>query len=164
MMKRIIAHTLALVVAALTLLSCLTACGGSASGFTFKNNDGVEIAIGASADEVIDKLGAHQSMNESASCGGIPGNDRVYTYIGYRVKTTPAEGGNIICQVELTDDTLKTPEGVYIGMKAEDAKSAMSGKGTLETVGENLIYKSGEMKLQIIIRDGYVTGVQYVTA
>ncbi len=71
MMKRIIAHTLALVVAALTLLSCLTACGGSASGFTFKNNDGVEIAIGASADEVIDKLGAHQSMNESASCGAI---------------------------------------------------------------------------------------------
>ncbi len=163
-MKNTTLRLLAVFLATVTLGLCLIACASSSNGFVFKNAAGVEIAIGASAEDTIQKLGAYQSMSESASCGGLPGNDRVYTYAGYRVKTTPAEGGDIVCQIELVDDSVKTPEGVYIGMSSEDVKSVMSGKGTAETVGENLVYKSEGMKLQIIIRGGYVAGVQYVAA
>ncbi len=155
-------RALAIVLATLTLALCLAACGSSSSGFVFKNASGVEIAIGASAKDVIAKLGTPISKNESPSCGGIPGNDCLYTFQGYRVKTTPSNDGDIICQIELTDDSLKTPEGLYIGMSAEDAKAAMSGKGASETVGSNLIYTSGDMKLQIICSGGSVTGISYV--
>ncbi len=164
-MKRILALSLA----ALMLILCLTACnttdsnGSDGSGYTFVSGN-AEIAIGQSAEDAIQKLGAYRSVNESASCGGIPGVDRVYTYAGFRVKTTPAEGGDIVCQIVLSDDSRKTPEGVYIGMPAADAKSLMSRTGNPETVGENLVYKSGDMKLQILIRDGYVVGIQYTTA
>ncbi len=162
-MKHLIRAT-ALTLCALLLILALAACGGTSGGFAFRAPNGTEVTIGADATSAVEALGAHLSINESASCGGIPGMDRVYSYKGFRVKTTPAEGGDIVCQIELTDDSVKTPEGIYIGMSEADAKTAMSGKGTPETVGSNLVYKSGTMKLQILVRDGYVTGVLYVTA
>ncbi len=160
-MKKTLLRALALTLVALTLTLSLVACGGKSGGYTFKTSAGVEVTIGAAADKTIEKLGTYQSMSESASCGGIPGNDRVYTYVGFRVKTTPVEGGDIVCQIELTDDSVKTPEGVYVGMSAEDAKAAMGG--TPEVVGENLIYTADGMKLQILCRGGSVSGVLYVT-
>ncbi len=164
-MNTIIRRLLPLTLALLTLALALTACGGASGGYTFKTTSGVEIAIGDKADDAIAALGTPTSTNESPSCGGIPGNDCMYIYAGFRVKTTPADGGyNVVCQIELTDDSVKTPEGVYIGMSAEDAKAAMSGKGTPETTGETLVYTAGNMKLQIVCRSGSVTGVLYVAA
>ncbi len=155
--------TLALLLLSLLLVS-LAACGGSSSAYVFKNASGVEIAIGATADTTIDRLGDYISCNESASCGGIEGMDRVYTYLGYRVSTTPSEKGDVICKIELTDDSLSTPEGLTVGMTVEAAKEAMSGKGTAETVGENLVYAAEGMKLQVVCRGGYVIGILYTTA
>ncbi len=149
---------------ALVLVCLLAACGGSDAGYTFKTSGGVEIAIGDAADKTIEALGTYLSMTESASCGGIPGNDRVYAYAGFRVKTTPADGGDVVCQIELTDDSLKTPEGIYIGMNVEDAKTAMSGKGTIETVGEGFSCTKGNTRLQVSARGGIVSGVTYVEA
>ncbi len=163
-MKTTICRTLALLCALAMLALTLAACGGASGGYTFTGN-GASIAIGDKADDAIAALGNAISQNESPSCGGIPGNDCVYTYRGFRVKTTPADGGyNVVCQIELTDDSVKTPEGVYIGMSAEDAKAAMSGKGTPEMVGETMVFAKGNMKLQIICRGGSVTGVLYIAA
>ncbi len=145
----------------MTLL--LAACGGSSAsdGFVLKTAGGVELAIDAS-DDVLDQLGQPTvPATPSPSCD-LPGTDYVYTYAGFRIKTTPDENGNnVICQIELTDDSLKTPEGLYVGMKAEDAKAAMSGKGTMEDNGEGFICQKGEMKLHVNARDGVVTGIKY---
>lgn len=160
-MKHII-HSLALLLALLTVtLAC--GCGGDASsGYVFQAQNGTEIRIGALADTVIPKLGNYISMSESASCGGLPGNDRVYVYAGYRVKTTPAEGGDVVCQIELTDDSVKTPEGLYIGMPIADAHKAMGGKGNELAMGSS--YTKGGTKLQISVRDGAVFAIAYLEA
>lgn len=159
-------RTLALILAALTLTLCFVACGGKKDAGTFesfKTNDGVKIAIGADADQTVEKLGKWISQNSSNSCGGFSGRDYIYSYNGFRVSTTPAKDGQIICKVELTDDSVKTPEGLYIGMSRADAEAAMKGIAS-EAVGDNLIYVADGVKLQVVFRDGAVTGIIYVAA
>lgn len=163
-MKKSLTKILTLTLAALTLLCALltTACDGGAKendGYTFKAGN-VTLSIGASAD-VVAQLGTPTSFEESASCGGIPGTDKLYVFSGFRVKTTPGYDGDVICDIELTDDSVKTPEGLTIGSTKEQITSAM---GVGEMNGENLIYKKGNMKLQFMIRDGFVTNIQYLTA
>lgn len=162
-MKNTINRTLALLLATLTLVLCLAACGGgkASTDFSFKTADGVSIVIGAEADAIIEKLGNWVSQNSSASCGGFQGNDYIYTYHGFRVSTTPAKNGQIICKVELIDDSFKTPEGLYIGMSRTDAEAAMKGF-TAESVGGNLVYTAGDTKLQVVFRDDAVSGIVYV--
>lgn len=161
-MKSPIIRTLACLLAILTLTLCFAACGsGSNAGLSFKTKNNVEIVIGADADDTISKLGNWSAQNSSDSCGGFSGKDYIYTYSGYRVSTTPSKDGQIICKIELTDDSVKTPQGLYIGMSRADAEKAMKGF-TAESVGDNLVYTEGNVKLQVIFRDGTVSGIVYV--
>ena len=160
-MKTTTLRILAALMAILSLSLCLIACDGGSEADLYFSAGGVKVAIGDAADGVIAQLGTPASESSSASCGGFEGLDYVYTYGGYRVSTTPAKDGQIICKVELIDDSVKTPEGLYIGMSRADAESAMSGK-TSETVGDNLVYTAGGVKLQVIFRDGSVAGIVYV--
>ncbi|MBO5512522.1 MAG: hypothetical protein J6B24_12370 [Clostridia bacterium] len=157
---------LALALALLVLTLCFAACGdkgGSDSDLVFVTPNGVTLAIGAPADKAVTTLGDWVSMNSSDSCGGFSGKDYLYTYHGFRMSTTPAKDGQIICKVELTDDSVKTPQGLYIGMSRADAEAAMKGYKA-ESVGDNLVYTSGSAKLQVVFRDGSVTGIIYVAA
>ena len=159
---RILSLTLALL--ALTL--CFAACGDkgdSASDLVFVTPNGVTLTIGGPAADAVTTLGDWVSMNSSDSCGGFSGKDYLYTYHGFRMSTTPAKDGQIICKVELTDDSVKTPEGLYIGMSRADAEAAMKGYKA-ESVGDNLVYTTGTTKLQVVFRDGSVTGIIYVAA
>ena len=157
---------LALALALLVLTLCFAACGdkgGSDSDLVFVTPNGVTLAIGAPADNAVTTLGNWVFMNSSDSCGGFSGKDYLYTYHGFRMSTTPAKDGQIICKVELTDDSVKTPQGLYIGMSRADAEAAMKGYKA-ESVGDNLVYTSGSAKLQVVFRDGSVTGIIYVAA
>ena len=156
---RILSLTLALVALTLCVVSC--AKTGSASDLVFTAPNGVTVAVGAPAADAVTTLGDWVSMNSSDSCGGFQGKDYIYTYSGYRVSTTPAKDGQIICKIELTDDSVKTPQGLYIGMSRADAEKAMKGF-TAESVGDNLVYTEGNVKLQVIFRDGTVSGIVYV--
>ena len=156
-------RTLSVILAVLMLSVCFVACDGksNASELTFKTADGVAVTIGAEADPVIEKLGTPGMVNSSESCGGFVGKDYVYTYMGFRVSTTPAEGGQMICKVELTDDSVKTPEGLYIGMSRADVEEAMKGY-SVETVGVNLSYSTETVMLNVTFRDDCVSGIIYV--
>ncbi len=153
---------LAVLLAALTLTLCLASCGGgnkNSDSYIFKAPNGVKIAIGARHDDVIPKLGDYNSVNISDSCGGFSGKDRIYYYNGFRVYTTPSAKGDIVNKIELTDDSVSTPEGLTIGSTKDQVTKAM-GAGT--AVGSNLSYEQGDMKLVFIFRDGTVTNIQYL--
>ena len=154
---------LSVILAVLTLSVCFVACDGksNASELTFKTADGVTVAIGAEADPIIKKLGTPGMVNSSESCGGFAGKDYVYTYMGFRVSTTPAEGGQMICKVELTDDSVKTPEGLYIGMSRTAAEVVMKGYNAV-SMGVNLSYSTETVMLNVTFRDDFVSGIIYV--
>ncbi len=163
-MKHLFVRIMSVALAFLMLAAAATACaGGGADRLSFKAPGNVEITVGAAADGIISKLGTPLSVHESPSCG-LPGTDYVYAYAGYRVKTTPGGNGNVICQIELTDDSLKTPEGLYIGMPAEEAKTAMNGKGTISAVGEGFSCTRSDSILTVTVRGGVVTGLSYKIA
>ncbi len=160
-MKRTVLKVFSLVFALLTLTLSVVACGGGngGSGYAFKAGSAT-LQIGMSAD-VVQQLGTPQNKNVTAACGGIPGEDIVYTFNGYRVKTTPAKNGDVICMIELTSDAIKTPEGLTIGSTKAQVTSAMGGSGN--AVGSNLVYTKGDMKLQFLFSGDSVIGIQYMT-
>ena len=154
---------LSVILAAMTLCFCFAACssGGASSKLSFKSPNGTEVVIGADAAPVLEALGAHNSVSSSPSCGGFQGDDYTYTYNGFRVSTTPSKNGQIICKVELTDDSLKTPQGLYIGMTRTEVEKAMKGISS-ESVGSNLVYTDGGVKLQVIFNGDSVSGIKYI--
>lgn len=84
-----------------------------------------ETLIWAGADpSVLSALGEPQDKLEAASCVH-EGFDRVYYYAGFEVNTQPtADGREVIVSIYLTDDSVCTPEGIYIGDKLDAAKAA----------------------------------------
>ena len=149
----------------LLLATLLCGCGNgetedSAKGYVFTLKD-LDLYIGQSLD-VLGAYGTPISYDESEACGGIPGKDYVYVYSGVTIKTTPAEGDkNVICMIELTDDTYKTPQGLTIGSTAEEVKKELGNSATATDTA--LVYTKADMKLQFILRDGVVTNIQYLT-
>ena len=160
---RILSVAFAVLMLALTFVACSSKDASGSSDLVFVSPNGVTVAVGAPADKAVTTLGDWVTMNSSESCGGFQGKDYVYTYHGFRMSTTPAKDGQIICKVELTDDSVRTPQGLYIGMSRADAEKAMKGF-TAETVSDNLVYTSGSVKLQVVFRDGAVSGIIYVAA
>ena len=142
------------------MLFVLFACDGADGGKSYEfKSGGVTLKIG-DADSVIDALGKPIATDESASCGGIPGVDVVYVFSGFKVYTTPAKSGNVINKIELTDDSVKTPEGIAAGATKDAVIKAM-GTPTSETAS-SLVYAGKGMKLTFIIRNDCVTSIQYI--
>ena len=151
---------LALVLALLMTVSLASGCnsGAGEEGYAFKA-DGITLKIGAPAS-VVESLDTPTAKSESPSCGGVPGLDVVYVFPGFKVCTTPAKGGDVINKIEVTDDSVKTPEGVFVGMEKAEVKKAM-GNPTSENEA-SMVYEKGNMKLTVLLRGGAVTNIQYL--
>ena len=129
----------------------------AADGLFFQKGD-VKISMDAPADDIIKALGNYQSTYEAPSCA-FDGMDVIYTYPGYEVLTYTKDGKNAISGVVLRDDTVATPEGVFIGSKQEDVEKVYDTKA-----GEganNLVVKKGNCELLFIFKDGAVSSIQY---
>ena len=131
-----------LLIMMLAVLLALTACGGTVdtgADTTAAPADTVttasalpalcfkagETSIWVGADpSVLAALGEPQDKLEAASCVH-DGFDRVYYYAGFEVNTQPtADGREVIVSIYLTDDSVCTAEGIYIGDKLDAAKTA----------------------------------------
>ena len=157
-MKKIICITLTLI----TLL-CLASCEAAPEeGTKYEFQSGpVSVAIDAEAESVLSALGEWRNYSESPSCAFV-GLDKVYVYAGFRIQTYPLEGKDYIYSVELTDDSVTTPEGITIGSGADQVKSAYGTPA--EESATLLLYKGEGVNLQFILRDGKVTNIQYLRA
>ncbi len=163
-MKSFALRIFSLVLALVSLTLPLAACSGGTSekGYVFVLPTGVELAVGASGTKAIAALGEASSKTEKFTCyNGKDGTEYIYAYPHFRITTVKTATVDLILTIELVDDFCKTPEGLYIGMSADAAKTAMSGKGTPEMAGESMIFKKGGTKLQVSVSGGTVTGIYY---
>lgn len=159
---RAICLTLSLMMTLTFALLCLAcSCSGSAeeTDYVFVNQ-GVTLQAGALVGTTMEKLGDPKDYRESGSCGGIAGLDRVYAYNGFTVYTTPGTEGDVIAKIELTDDSVATPEGLKIG---SDKKAVTDALGVGEAVGSTLVYTGKGVKLTFVLRDDVVTNIQYTS-
>ena len=156
-MRRI--NTLTLIL--LTLLT-LASCGElpqtrAREEYVFYAN-GVEIEVGDDVDEVIARLGAPNRRAAAESCAGL-GCDEVYIYNGFKISAYREEGECEIVEIELTNDTVKTAEGISIG-SPESALRAAYGEGRDFAGGRE--YKGEDAILRYYLSEGRVRGIKYL--
>lgn len=135
--------------------------GGQAAntGYTFTLK-GVEIAVDADLAPIVEALGEATSYFESESCA-FQGLDKVWTYGGVILRSYPEDGKDLVLSVELKDDSVSTPEGVYIGSAEADVKAAYGEPATASDTA--CVYTKGGSTLTFILDGGKVTGITYTS-
>ena len=118
------------------------------------------ISIDQDMAEVLDVLGEAQSYFEAASCA-FEGLDKTYTYPGFQVITRPEGEKDYVNSILLTDDSVTTPEGLYIGSSKDDVTTAY---GMGEESSSAIMYTKGNVTLSFIFEADTVISIEYLPA
>ncbi len=128
--------------------------GGEYGELYFEAN-GVRFGIYDEAEAVLSALPAYRSTFTGETCA-FDAADVYYYYSGFQIMTNEIDGVSRITAIAVADDTVKTPQGLYIGMSEEDAAEAFPA---LQEADWNLV--DGSATLSVTIVDGVVTGIVY---
>ena len=118
----------------------------------------VTIVMGQPAGPYIGALGEPQNLFEAPSCA-FDGIDRIYTYPGFQLYTFPKDGADYVLSIQLTDDSLATEQGLYIGRALDDMLAAYGG-GYEQNQGE-YAYRRGPSVLAFLVEDGEIVGITW---
>ncbi|MBO4325847.1 MAG: hypothetical protein J5950_01075 [Clostridia bacterium] len=127
------------------------------NGYVFKHGD-VTVIMNAPAADIIAALGTPRSYYEEPSCA-FEGMDKTYSYGSFDVTTYTEGGADYISGVVLWDDSVETPEGLYIGAKAADVTKAYGVDAAGKT---NVSVTRGKSNIIILLKDDTVTSIQYL--
>lgn len=127
--------------------------------FVVANKNNYAVKIDADMADVLAALGEPLKYFEAASCA-FDGLDKTYTYAGYVILTRPDGKKDYVNSVQLTDDSVQTPEGAYVGMTAEAVKG-IYGKATEET-STLISYTDGNATLNFVLKDAKVISIEYL--
>ena len=120
-------------------------------GYVFKYR-GADIRVNTDMNDILSTLGDDYAYFEAASCAGL-GMSKTYTYGSGSVviSTNPNGAVDVISSVALYDDTVQTPEGIYIGC-TKDQVVAAYGQASEET-DTTLTYELNDTVL-VFVFDG----------
>ncbi len=110
--------------------------------------------------EVLEDLGKEQSYFEAPSCA-FEGLDKTYTYSGFVITTRPDGEEDYVSSIRLTDDSVTTPEGIYVGSSEADVVAAY-GEGTRDEA--ELRYTRDSTALSFILEGDKVVSIEYLAA
>ena len=128
--------------------------GGGYGELYFAAN-GVRFGIFDEADKVIEALPAYRSTYTGETCA-FDSQDVFYFYDGFQMMVNEIDGVNRITAITIKDDTVKTPQGLYIGMKEDDAKAAFPA-----LFEEDWVLIDGTAQLSVVLLDGAVAEIIY---
>ena len=124
--------------------------------------DGREIKLGAKADGVIVSLGEYEEMFEAPSCVH-EGTDRVYTYTGFSVTTSPDENGdNIVTEVGIESSECKLANGLTVGSDVKDVE-AVYGSDCTDAFGF-ITYTFDGVTISIVTDNGTISTILFSAA
>ena len=123
----------------------------------------VKFGIFDEADEVLSALGEPVSTFESNSCA-YQSKDKFYYYDGFEVRVNDIDGTEHIPGINLADDTVSNPQGVKIGMKADEALALMDGIEYTQS-GDTYKFTVGSTLFRLQVgADGTVKAAEYSVA
>lgn len=131
----------------------------SYEGYVFVSN-GVSVEIDGDFSKFEAGLGEPVSYYEAPSCA-FGDLDKIYTYSGFEVDTYQTEGKDYVSAVIFLDDSISTPEGLCIGEPA-DKVVELYGKATSGD-DTQMTYEKGGMKLVILVKEGTVSTIEYLS-
>ena len=120
--------------------------------------DGVRFGIFDEAEAVLNALPAPRATFTGETCA-FDSRDEFYYFSGFELMTNEIDGTARVTAITLADDTVKTPQGLYIGMPMEDATAAFPA---LSQNGWQLT--DGTAQLSVVITDGAVASIIYTPA
>jgi hypothetical protein len=124
--------------------------------FSFSYED-VQIVPGEKMSELRGKIGEPGDIFEAPSCA-FEGVDRIYYYPGFLINTYPDGDEELILSVVFQDDTIKTGEGLYLGMSADEV-AAIYGEGASNDEGNAVVFQSGDEELRVLFDGGAVIDI-----
>ena len=128
--------------------------------FAVGKANGYIVSIDDNMADVLAALGEPLSYFEATSCA-FEGLDKTYTYSGFVITTRPDGDQDYVNSILLTDDSVVTPEGVYIGCSADDVTAAY-GEGSRT---ENVIsYSKGNSAMNFVLEGDKVISIEYLPA
>lgn len=123
--------------------------------FTYQ---GTDIVMNAPAADIIAALGDPKSYTEETSCAFV-GLDKTWFFGSFYLQTYPMEDVDYIYCLWIVDDSVETPEGIYIGATQAQVEEAY---GAEAYNGSNAYIITGEnSRLTIILENGVVSSIQY---
>lgn len=134
--------------------------GTGVAEYVFRSGDTV-VSIDQDMAEVLSALGEPKEYFEAESCA-FEGMDKTYTYPGFVITTRPDGEKDFVNSIILSDDSVTTPEGVYIGSAAADVAAAYGeSAGATDTF---LPYTKGNTALNFVLSGGKVISIEYLPA
>ena len=131
---------------------------GKPVGYLFTSDNGTQFGVKMPMAGLIDKLGEPRSKETSESCA-FAGLDTVYKYDSFWISANDEGGYEMIYEITLTDDLVKTEEGICIGASAADVTAKYgASEGSSDAL---LVYSKDGMKLMFVITNGAVTKIRY---
>lgn len=163
-MKKILLFTV-LAVMLLSFAACSPAADSETTGavYTAQENfqftyQGTEITLHAPAATIVSALGEPVKYTESTSCA-FEGLDKSYYYGSFYLETYPKADADYVYGWWFADDSVSTPEGIYIGAAQADVEKAY-GADTFNGTNAYVVKKTAGT-LTVILTDGVVSSIQY---
>ena len=128
---------------------------GGGYGDLYFEADGVRFGIFDDAEPVLKALPAYRSTFTGETCA-FEHEDVYYYYAGYQIMTNVIDDTQRITAITVADDTVKTPQGLYIGMPEADAAKAFPA---LAENDWNLV--DGTAQLSVSMQDGVIGSIVY---
>lgn len=158
----------------IALVCCLVACETANPPLDSSDNtanaeksehifvyNGVNVSVNDDMSELLSKLGEPKSYFEAASCA-FDGLDKTYTYSGFVITTRPEGEKDYVNSILLTDDSVTTTKGIYIGSSREEVVAAYGESSGV--VSSKLTYSDGSVSLNFIVENGKVISIEYLPA
>ena len=123
--------------------------------------DGVKVRVNTNANDVSPQLGDDYFYFEADSCAGI-GKSKTYTYgnNAFVISTVPVGDIDLITNITLFDDSVTTPENIFIGSSEADVRAAY-GDPTEDVGDGHLTYELNDTMLVIALDGGVVSSISY---
>ena len=127
-------------------------------GYIFKVKD-TEFIIGEDPIDKVNSLEAASDSFSAPSCA-MQGEDKIYTFSGFTLTANGETrvGPFKLTSILLTDDSVQTAEGLYIGQTRKDVEKLYGKQDKKEN---EYIYKKGRMELSIIFEKDKVVSIEY---
>lgn len=120
--------------------------------------NGTDIVMNAPAADIISALGEPKSYTEETSCA-FDGLDKTWFYGSFYLQTYPLDGADYIYCLWIVDDSVETPEGIYIGASQAEVEAAY---GAEHFNGSNAYVLTGaNTRITIILENDVVSSIQY---
>ena len=122
-------------------------------------SDGKTVTLGADPESTLPGLGEYFDMIEAPSCVH-EGNDKVYSFNGFSVMTSPdVDGNEYVAQVDITLDVVSLANGITVGSAKADLVEAY-GDSFTEQFGM-LTYDFGNATLTANLNGDVVAGIVF---